>query len=191
VRDERELIPHLKKQLETNRYHVKTRVSLPRSRIDVAYVTWKGKVVDRFAQPDIDILYVHPARKNTIYAAEVKYFKRRKQKVNYPFYEGIDEALALLRFGVDRVSLWHYFEESIDVQEMKIRASNTRNLIERLGLPIGYKCSQLIVTREGTKENMYAAFFLPEPENPYSGDPEARLLIEYIKNHVFKMLPSA
>ncbi len=107
------------------------------------------------AQPDIDILIVDI--KLQLLGIEVKYMKpkltedmKRLKRAFFQrsFYEGIGEALALLRFGFTCVSLWHCF--SIDAGASIIRSYReaTRNLIDSLKLPINYKALK-IIKRDG------------------------------------------
>lgn len=66
-------------------------------------------------QPEIDMIL---CKGDTMIAVELKYFKRRGGGLNHSFYEGIGQALALLRWGFDHVALWQLFEETITPQEL-------------------------------------------------------------------------
>ena len=66
-------------------------------------------------QPEIDMIL---CKGDTMIAVELKYFKRRGRGLNHSFYEGIEQTLALLRWGFDHVALWQLFEESITPQEL-------------------------------------------------------------------------
>lgn len=81
---------------------------------------WKKKWSGPFPrlQPNIDLLYVH-SNQQKITATEVKYFRKEGNRLNYPFYKGIEEALALLLMGFDNVSLLFVFEESISVNQIR------------------------------------------------------------------------
>lgn len=60
-------------------------------------------------QPEIDMIL---CKGKTMTAIELKYFRRRKEGkgLNHSFYEGIEQTLALLRWGFDHVALWQLFE---------------------------------------------------------------------------------
>ena len=66
-------------------------------------------------QPEIDMIL---CKGQTMLAIELKYFKRKGNSLNHSFYEGIEQALALLRWGFDHVALWQLFEESISAEEL-------------------------------------------------------------------------
>jgi len=91
------------------------------------------------AQPQIDLLIVD---RPTLLAVELKYFRMVKGKgegkVYYPFYEGIEEALALLRFGFTCVSLWHCFDRELPTDIISRYEPTTSGLISALELPINY-----------------------------------------------------
>jgi len=106
-------------------------------------------------QPDIDILFgpeVNNERLTPLTAVEVKLFKTEGGRVMPKagwrgFYEGIGEAMALLTFGFDFVELWQLFfiprEEEKIWRRLDHSATYTvlvKNLIERLKLPLGYRC---------------------------------------------------
>lgn len=77
-------------------------------------------------------------------AVELKYFKRKGGGLNHSFYEGIEQALALLRWGFDHVALWQLFEEDISKDELWFYGGWTWAFLhdkpERggLGLPIEF-----------------------------------------------------
>ena len=106
-------------------------------------------------RPDIDILFgpeVNNERLTPLTAVEVKLFKTEGGRVMPKagwrgFYEGIGEAMALLTFGFDFVELWQLFfiprEEEKIWRRLDHSATYTvlvKNLIERLKLPLGYRC---------------------------------------------------
>ncbi len=76
---------------------------------------------------DIDIL---AEREGKHVGFEIKYFKAFSR-----FYEGLDEALALLVYGLDEVYLLHVFDSSIGEQarELARKAATLARLT-----PIGY-----------------------------------------------------
>ena len=66
-------------------------------------------------QPEIDMIL---CKDNELTAVELKYFKRKGGGLNHSFYEGIEQTLALLRWGFDHAALWQLFEESITKEEL-------------------------------------------------------------------------
>jgi hypothetical protein len=61
---------------------------------------------------EVDMMLVGP--EGRFYAIEVKYFAIRNGSFTRPFYDGIGQALTLLRYGFDSVALWHVFADGID-----------------------------------------------------------------------------
>jgi hypothetical protein len=82
---------------------------------------------------EIDHIYIHEisypnndntdtgrffAHKGEFYpaAAEIKYFrveKGKKRKINGPYYAGLGQTLANLKFGFYRTHLWHFFDHEV------------------------------------------------------------------------------
>ena len=102
-----------------------------------------------FLHPDIDILMTgtHDGTPPTITGIEAKAIYLRGDTKNLKFYQGLDEALALLRFGLDSVLLFQVFLIPCTVEEQRDhRMSNAfvdyqmpiRDIIRALDLPIGY-----------------------------------------------------
>lgn len=98
--------------------------------------------------PDIDLL-LGPSASSTqplIIGVEAKAVYLHRNRTNVKFYEGLDEALALLRFGVDRVLFFQVFLlPGVDVGErdQMIKAfihypMAVRDIVRTTGLPIAY-----------------------------------------------------
>jgi len=67
-------------------------------------------------QPEIDMIF---CKGKKMMAVELKYFQHKGSGLNHSFYEGIEQALALLRWGFDYVALWQLFEHpSISKDEL-------------------------------------------------------------------------
>ncbi|HLE74513.1 MAG TPA: hypothetical protein VI864_00495 [Candidatus Bathyarchaeia archaeon] len=66
-------------------------------------------------QPEIDMILCEG---KTMTAVELKYFRKKGGGLSLPFYAGIEQTLALLRWGFDHAALWQLFEESISAQEL-------------------------------------------------------------------------
>jgi hypothetical protein len=101
-----------------------------------------------FLHPDIDILLSQEAESAPkLIGVEVKavYIKKRGQ-ANIKYYEGLDEAIALLRFGLDAVRLFQVFifqltDQNAGEQMLKRFVEYPipmRDVIRILRLPIGY-----------------------------------------------------
>lgn len=81
--------------------------------------------------PDIDVLpwAKQYAGKPDIMASEVKYFRLREGAVYPNIYEGLGEALMLLTYGVDYVSLWHLFDPEIPSETVSRYRDLTQSLV--------------------------------------------------------------
>ncbi|MFC2079175.1 hypothetical protein ACFLSZ_04270 [Candidatus Bipolaricaulota bacterium] len=64
-------------------------------------------------QPDIDICFLFDGE---LCAAELKVFPRGRRSAS--FYEGIGQALALHRYGVERAALWLVFEDENQLRRL-------------------------------------------------------------------------
>jgi len=81
--------------------------------------------------PDIDVLFwaKEYSGEPVIMASEVKYFRLREGAVYPNLYEGLGEALMLLTFGVDFVSLWHLFDPEIPSETVSRYRDLTQSLV--------------------------------------------------------------
>jgi len=68
-------------------------------------------------QPDIDLLFTHV--NNMVTVTEVKYFRPKRRSLNLSYYEGLSQALALLQYGFDAVSLMYIFDYKIFLSRTK------------------------------------------------------------------------
>ena len=90
------------------------------------------------AQPEIDLLFVSSDLK--LLAAELKYYRPSESALlNQAYYSGIEEALALLKFGFTCVSLWHFYDAEVPEEAMKRYVRDCRGLTIGLGLRINYE----------------------------------------------------
>lgn len=150
------------------------------------------------AQPDVDILVVH---RGDLVGIELKYFKLQAGRFKRSYYEGIDQALALLRYGFDYVQLWHCFDEEVEAGQVTRFVENTWDLVYRLKLPIGYASLRLVKQghRVSTKEMHVIAGQIwdydkpPEigriqgdTKNPLRDQPDAKSIREFIQ-HVLRI----
>lgn len=103
-------------------------------------------------QPEIDMILCED---NTMTAVELKYFRRKGRGLNHSFYEGIEQTLALLRWGFDHVALWQLFEESISAEELWFYGGWTWRFLRAepkdggLNLPIEFTFMLLMKSKNG------------------------------------------
>ena len=73
-------------------------------------------------------------------AVEVKLCKVKNGRLTKPFYDGIGQALSLLRYGFDNVALWHLFLGEIDQQKLNRYGAYAWSFIrdEQLRLPLDF-----------------------------------------------------
>lgn len=115
------------------------------------YTKLKKQLPDScFLHPDIDILLGPKAMiqgRRELVGVEVKVIHMKKPgELNRRFYEGLDEAIALLRFGLDRVVFFQVFLVALlderDREAMPSRFNeygiSVRELVRNLELPISY-----------------------------------------------------
>ena len=134
---ERELQQYWKTKLEEKYTKVFAGVRLSSRKFEKRWREWFD-LTNPPGQPDIDLLIVDNERQ--LHGVELKYFiPKKKRRVNYSYYEGIDEALALLKFGLESVSLWHCFDKDVPKFFYGQYQSTASNLIDSLKLPIYYE----------------------------------------------------
>jgi len=108
-------------------------------------VGWRGMYPTR---PEIDIMWGSKRgldRCPPVTAAEIKYFSAPFERVPSPppYYSGVDEALALLLFGIDHSVLIHLVDSHLMGSYLR-SLEVTRLMIKSLHLPIGYRVYKII-----------------------------------------------
>jgi hypothetical protein len=171
-----------------------------------------------FLQPDIDILLSQEAElAPKLIGVEVKaiYIRKREQaniEYNIKYYEGLDEAIALLRFGLDAVRLFQVFIVQLTDQNARERVPKSwveyqipmRDVIRTLHLPIGYTPSldfaigdqlspdpfQVLDLKDSHAARYGEKIILPSPSNPFLNSSlqyprvvRKFLLEEYLQKH--------
>ena len=129
-----------------------------------------------------------------------------KSGINYSFYEGIDEALALLRLGLECVSLWHCFDKEVPTGLINQYESTTSSLIRTLNLPINYRGlflekyqdevqaypisegKPLVYVSADTGERAMPVIVLYGKVNPLKDTTEAKRVLEFLR--MFLKIPS-
>lgn len=144
---ETELVEFLAKKIKLQSYYkeVYPNINLASRKFYPYWRKWFTRDPSDFlyplAQPQIDIIVLD--KDHRLLGVEVKYFKfyKKNPRPTLPFYEGIEQALALLRFGFVCVSLWQCFdfeEASGDLGVVRRYMSATRELVNLVKLPINY-----------------------------------------------------
>jgi hypothetical protein len=108
--NEQLVVEHLRDQLSSQHRKIIVHENLAN------LVSFKAALECSFGYPpvlnEVDMMLV--GREGQFYAIEVKYFDIRNGSFTRPFYDGIGQALSLLRYGFDNVALWHVFADGID-----------------------------------------------------------------------------
>lgn len=95
-------------------------------------------------QPQIDLLLEaytfdpHPYGNVLLCGIEVKYFEKSDGSFNWPFYAGIDEAIATLNYGLDGSALWHVFSPTTTKKDLDQFGASFWIHIALLRLPVEY-----------------------------------------------------
>ena len=101
-------------------------------------------------RPEIDLIICRKEKDVKVpplFAAEVKYIRITKtNRVNPSYYSGLDEALALLILGFDKVMLIHLVEEKVLSTVFLDHAKLLSDTIKILKLPLGYRIYALTLS---------------------------------------------
>lgn len=144
IKNELHLARILKEKLAPSFEEIYTNINLASNRFYPHWAKWHGQQVPS-AQPQIDLLLVDTNL--WLLAAELKYYRKTaREEINLPFYAGIDEALAMLRFGFHVVSLWHFYDNGLEVKDVRRLYQSCDHLIWNLNLPINYQAYRLVET---------------------------------------------
>ena len=193
IRNELRLANILREKLAPSFRQIYTNINLASNRFYPDWEKWHGQPVPS-AQPQIDLLLVD----NSLWllAAELKYFRRtRRGEICCPFYAGLDEALALLRFGFKIVSLWHFFDEELGLEDVSRLYRSCELLTWNLDLPINYQA--FWVVRADTEiefRRLYDGSTLGTKElpsaygksNPFHSNIDAQRIQDFLRN-VFRI----
>lgn len=144
MKDEKQAIRKLIVPILKDKYFVRTSVRVDRLhqklKTEGALSPEEISIKHPF-HPDIDVLYwlKKYSGEPMIYTSEVKYFRLKNGTVYPTIYEGLGEALMLLTFGVDFVSLWHLFDSEISSETVNRYRELTQNLVSYTNSPINYQ----------------------------------------------------
>ena len=154
IKNELHLAQILKRRMASGFREVFVNVNLASNAFYPYWKKWHGEPLPS-AQPQIDFLLVDTNL--NLLGVELKYFRKTKGgQINLPFYAGIDEALALLRFGFWTVSLWHFFDNELDGEDYKRLYRNCEILVNHLQLPINYQAFR--ITEDGEEPEFWRLY---------------------------------
>ena len=146
--NEKALVKDIARSLQaTGEYRgVYSSINLANYKPDKHWSQWYGEHSPTL-QPEIDLLLVSFGyRTLLIRGVEVKYIaiKTRKKKdkketkISESYYAGIEQALSILRLGVDEAWLWHFFDRNVPSELIGKYVGACHGIIQSLKLPIGY-----------------------------------------------------
>jgi len=111
-------------------------INLAKHKPDKYWPRWYG-AYPLTLQPEIDLLLVSFGYGRVhIEGIEVKYIVIKEKTKSY--YAGIEQSLSILRFGVDRAWLWHFFDQNVPQEFIVEYVGACYGIILYLQLPIGY-----------------------------------------------------
>jgi hypothetical protein len=144
MKDEDEVIRKLLVPIIKEEYFVKAFVRVDKLHQKLkteGYLSPEEESIKHPFHPDIDVLYWSKqyTQEPEIFAAEVKYFRLKDGNVYPTIYEGLGEAMMLLTFGLNYVSLWHLFDPEIPSETVNRYRDLTQNLISDTSSPINYQ----------------------------------------------------
>lgn len=108
--DERALVEKLRQQLSPRYPRILAHQNL------ASIPGFKGELEQQFGYLPVlnEVDLILQRKKGQLCAVEVKCFDVRSGGFTRPFYDGIGQALSLLRYGFDHVALWHFFTSAAD-----------------------------------------------------------------------------
>ena len=108
-------------------------------------------------QPEIDMII--ETEENELYAIEVKLFKAEELNYNLPFYKGLGQAIALYRYGFDKVALFHFFLGNDIPDKIQSYGPEIWSFIRNdLQLPLDY--SYIWVQENGSNYNYHVMQYI-------------------------------
>jgi len=159
--NENELVDTLCLQLIKKFDWIKKRNNPATSKIVKKYLKEKLNYIP-LLQPDIDIIFLE--KSGNLNAVEVKLFRPKSTGFKMRFYKGIDQALALHRYGFNYVALWQFFHPSINMDDInKYGAESWYFIRNRLKLPLDFSYFKIILEDDEYK------FHILQYESPSTG----------------------
>jgi hypothetical protein len=185
--DENDLAGCLREMLAPKFKEVYANVNLASHRFYADWEKWWGESAP-VAQPQVDLIFVSSDLK--LLAVELKYYRPGKNSLaHWPYYAGIDEALALLKFGFTCVSLWHFFDAEVPDDLMRSYVRDCYGLTVGLGLRINYKAFRVHGRQESdikeiapmSKSEVQAIFSPYGTSNPLLDNLYAKKAADFIR----------
>lgn len=90
--------------------------------------------------PDIAVMGIKGRDRDKVMAIEVKYFRKKKR---YGAYEGIGQAVSLLLYGFDHVSLFQVYSSDLDDEDIR-RGELAWATVRLLNLPLDFTFWQIV-----------------------------------------------
>jgi len=121
-------------------------------------------------------------------AAEIKYFRKGVDgKINLPYYAGLDQALAYLKFGFYRIYLWHFFDHEIPEKTARRYINHVIDLLDHLKLPVPLMYDYYLI-KQGDEKTEFDIHKLeqgyrssdPNWVNPYYNEERAAIIRQLI-----------
>jgi len=187
-KDEHELARSLEKMLKPKFKEIYANVNLASHNFYDNWKKWWGESAP-VAQPQIDLLFV--SSNLELLAVELKYYRpARNSRIRWSYYSGIEETLALLKFGFTCVSLWHFFDYEVPDETMKNYFRDCWELIAVLGLRINYKAFKIHGRQEAefkeiarmSRSEVSPDFSPYGTSNPLSANSYAKKTQDFIRN---------
>ena len=164
-KDEKKLVDRIAKELKEkgNYKEVYKSVNLSTHRPDEYWRKWYDET-SPILQPEIDLITVKLTYQGEfIQGIEIKYIVMRDEKGGLKrsesYYSGIEQALSMLRLGVDEAWLWHLFDENVPWGVVCKYVNACYQLVMLLKLPIGY--SAYILEKQQAAKKIGSGLLIP------------------------------
>lgn len=139
---------------------------------------------------EIDLIFIH-----TIYrppfssgflpqAVEIKYFRNQNGKIKLPYYAGLDQILAYLKFGFQGTRLWHFFDHEMQ-NESDRYIRYMRDLLDKTQLPLPIYYDYYLIKKEDKKKDFdihnFASYRVKSNvANPYYNEEKSAFIRKFI-----------
>ena len=164
-KDEKKLVERIAEELKKkgNYKEVYKFVNLSTHKPDEHWRKWYDET-SPILQPEIDLITVKLTYQGEfIQGVEIKYIVMRNEKGGLKrsesYYSGIEQALSMLRLGVDEAWLWHFFDENVPWKVICKYVNACYQLIMLLKLPIGY--SAYILEKQQAAKKIGGGLLIP------------------------------
>jgi len=101
-------------------------------------------------QPEIDMIFVENT--GMVNAIEVKLIKLKDIGQRARYYKGLEQSIALLRYGFDHVGLWNIFTSDIPIDKINEYGAQTCDFLrDKLKIPLDFTYFRLIQEKKDFK----------------------------------------